>query len=120
MISLAKKRRFAAAMRAKPTKHEKILGRVLDAGCAGTVFKSQVILHGWIADYYAPAARLLVEVDGKSHESPRARTADAFRDRTLASHGYRTLRFTHNEIVNSLPAVVESISRVAAERTYGD
>jgi very-short-patch-repair endonuclease len=44
----------------------------------------------YIADFVAPRARLVVEVDGEYHA--RRRAADARRDRNLAKLGYRVLR----------------------------
>jgi len=51
---------------------------------------SQVPLLGFIADFYAPSARLVVEVDGAYHA--RRVTADARRDRKLTRAGHRIVR----------------------------
>ena len=57
----------------------------------GVSFRRQVPLGGrTIADFVAPAARLVIEVDGGSHRT-RAQ-ADARRDRVLERLGYRVLR----------------------------
>jgi very-short-patch-repair endonuclease len=57
----------------------------------GIAFRRQVPLGGrFIADFVAPSARLVVEVDGPCHKS-RSR-ADARRDRVLRRLGYRVLR----------------------------
>ncbi len=56
----------------------------------GVAFRRQVPLGGrFIADFFAPAARLVVEVDGGFHA--RRAVADARRDRVLARLGYRVL-----------------------------
>jgi very-short-patch-repair endonuclease len=58
---------------------------------AGAKRRRQVPLGGrFIADFVAPAARLVVEVDGAYHA--RRRRADAARDRKLARLGYRVVR----------------------------
>jgi very-short-patch-repair endonuclease len=44
----------------------------------------------FIVDFAAPAARVVIEVDGECHS--RRRTADARRDRALRRLGYRVLR----------------------------
>jgi very-short-patch-repair endonuclease len=53
-------------------------------------FRRQVPLGRFVADFAAPAAGLVVEVDGRHHAAQRGR--DAQRDRALARMGYRVLR----------------------------
>ena len=77
--------------RAAPTPSEALLWEQLRGGKLGVAFRRQVPLCGrYIADFFAPAARLVVEVDGSAHVGNAV--ADARRDRVLARHGYRTVR----------------------------
>ena len=64
-------------------------------------------LGGFIADFAAPCARLVIEVDGGYH-SQRER-ADARRDRQLAKLGYRTLRLTDELIRCDMAAALAAI-----------
>lgn len=65
-------------------------------------FRRQVILLGWIVDFYAAALRLAVEVDGPIHDSPSARAYDARRQLTLERElGIRFLRFTNAEVMQN-------------------
>jgi very-short-patch-repair endonuclease len=48
------------------------------------------VLAGFIVDFFAPAARLVVEVDGLQHRTRRG--ADRRRDARLAELGLRVLR----------------------------
>lgn len=57
----------------------------------------QVPILGWIADFYDPATRTIIEVDGDIHE--RQRDYDQFRDETMIAAGYRVIR-VHNDEVN--------------------
>ena len=84
----------------------------LRGGKQGVVFRRQVVLQGYIVDFYACAAQLVVEVDGEWHGS-RA-SADARRDRVLAAAGYRVLRLSAERVLSALPEVVASI-RAAVE-----
>ncbi|MBM4364454.1 MAG: DUF559 domain-containing protein [Deltaproteobacteria bacterium] len=69
-------------MRFGATPSEAALWRELRRGRLGVVFRGQVPLLGrYIADFYAPAAGLVVEVDGAWH-GPRER-ADSRRDEAL-------------------------------------
>ena len=64
--------------------------RELRSSQLGVAFRRQVPLLGFIADFYAPSARLIVEVDGGYHA--RRVTADARRDCKLTRAGYRVVR----------------------------
>jgi len=66
-------------------------------------------LFGWIADFYCPRCKLVVEVDGLSHIG-RERD-DAKRDAILLRHGYRTLRIPAVDVYRNLPAVVRRIAK---------
>ena len=78
----------AHAMRHAPTASEAALWRLISARKLGVSFRRQVPLAGrYIADFLAPSAHLVLEVDGDSHcgrTGPVAR-----RDRALARLGYR-------------------------------
>jgi very-short-patch-repair endonuclease len=80
----------AIAMRAAPTASEERLWALLRGNQLGVWFRRQVPLGRFVADFAAPAARLVVEVDGGYHA--RRWAADARRDRALSRLGYRVLR----------------------------
>jgi len=69
----------------------------------------QVVIGIYIADFVAPGARLIVEVDDSTHELKR--TADGRRDHNLARLGYRVLRLPA-ELVRRNPA--EAAARILA------
>jgi very-short-patch-repair endonuclease len=76
----------ARGMRAALTASEQLLWSHIRGRRLGVVFRRQVPLLGrFIADFLAPAERLVVEVDGAYH-AERAR-ADARRDAALARAG---------------------------------
>jgi len=97
-------------MRGAPTSSEEALWRALRAQQLGVRFRRQVPLGRYIADFVAPSARLVVEVDGGCH-SDRAQL-DARRDRALARLGYRVLRLPAELVLRS-PAVALSLVREA-------
>ena len=105
----------AHGMRQAPSPPEEALWRELRAGTLGVVFRRQVPLAGrFIADFLAPAARLVVEVDGPHHAQRRA--ADARRDRALARLGYRVLRLEAELVMgNASEAVVRIRAALAAQ-----
>lgn len=82
---------YAWHNRRAPTESEARLLEALRGGKLGVQFRRQVPLGGrYIVDFVAPAARLVVEVDGCYHAGRRH--ADRQRDRRLGHLGYRVLR----------------------------
>jgi very-short-patch-repair endonuclease len=73
------------------------LWSALRARQLGVQFRRQVPLAGrYIADFCAPAVRLVVEEDGAHHE--KRRNADARRDAELRRLGYRVLRVEAEQV----------------------
>ena len=98
-------------MRFSLTASEQLLWSRLSGRKLGVVFRRQVPLLGrFIADFLAPARRLVVEVDGAYHVE-RVR-ADAARDAVLGRAGYRVLRFEAQLVVREIDVVV---ARIQAE-----
>ena len=58
----------------------------------------------FIADFYCHSARLVVEIDGTSHDFKK--DYDQNRDEVVASMGLTTLRFTNQEVFNNLASVL--------------
>jgi len=103
----------ASQMRAAPTTSEQTLWAALRADLLGIAFRRQVPLAGrFVVDFLAPAARLVVEVDGGYHEQ-RGR-ADARRDRALRRLGYRVLHLDAKLVVSDLAGAVERVLQAVA------
>ncbi len=100
----------ARHLRHQMTPSEAALWSCFSAGKLGVRFQRQVPVAGrFIADFLAPAARLIVEVDGPCHR--RRAAADARRDRALRRLGYRVLRLEAELVTRS---VSEAVARVVA------
>jgi very-short-patch-repair endonuclease len=102
----------ARQMRWALTPSEQKLWGAINAGQLGVWFRRQVPLGRFIADFVAPAARLVVEVDGAYHA--RRASADARRDRKLVRLSYRVLRLDATLIEQQLEVAVARI-RAALE-----
>jgi very-short-patch-repair endonuclease len=95
-------------MRHNLSENERILWQRLSGNKLGVAFRRQVPVGGkYIADFIAPSARLIVEVDDRSHELKR--TADARRDRNLGRLGYRVLRLTAELVRRNVEEAVSLI-----------
>jgi very-short-patch-repair endonuclease len=111
-----KLRGHAAEMRGPHNAAEIALWRQLRAGQQGVWFRRQVVLLGsCIVDFYAPAAKLVVEVDGPHHTEPARRRADARRDRKLSKAGFRVLRLPASLVLGEPAKARELVLNALAE-----
>jgi very-short-patch-repair endonuclease len=99
-------------MRSEPTQAEGLLWARLKGSQLGVAFRRQVVLGEaqgklYVADFYAPAARLVVEVDGASHSNREG--ADARRDRALERLGYRVLRVSNACVERDIEEAVRQV-----------
>ena len=94
-------------MRSALTPSEQNLWAAINAGKLGVSFRRQFPLGNFIADFAAPAARLVIEVDGGYHA--RHGAADARRDRKLSRLGYRVLRLDAQLVEHDVDAAVALI-----------
>jgi very-short-patch-repair endonuclease len=67
-------------------------------------------------DFLWTAARLVVETDGwGAHRTRAAFEEDRARDQALAVAGYRTVRFTHRQVIDRPDAVAATLSALIAD-----
>jgi very-short-patch-repair endonuclease len=86
---------------------EQALWSEMRGGRLGVWFRRPVVIGRFIADFVAPRARLIVEVDGGYHATRGG--ADARRDRKLTRMGYRVLRLEADLIRRDVHAAVDQI-----------
>jgi very-short-patch-repair endonuclease len=99
-------------MRHAPSRPEAILFAALSDKKLGVLFRRQVRIGRFIADFAAPSVRLVVEVDGPHHLGRRA--ADARRDRLLERAGWRVVRLPAELVERELAAAVGRIREALA------
>jgi very-short-patch-repair endonuclease len=75
-------------------------------------FRRQQPIHPFIADFACMEARLIVELDGASHDTRLG--YDKSRDEKLKQMGYIALRFTNQDVAKNLEYVVNTILDHAA------
>jgi very-short-patch-repair endonuclease len=107
----------ARSLRANLTDAERCLwARLRRKQILGVQFYRQKPLGRYIADFYAPAARLVVEVDGSQHSEPLQFEHDRRRTAYLKGQGLQVLRFTDRQVLLELDAVAEEIFRAVANQ----
>ena len=93
------------------TEAERLLwARVRRKQLKGIQFYRQKPLGNYIVDFYAPAANLVIEVDGAEHFSPDGKEYDAHRDLYLQSMGLTVLRFPNSQVLNNIEGVIKKIN----------
>jgi len=97
----------------KNTTHaESILWQELRARQLGNYkFRRQHIILNYIADFVCLEKHLIVEVDGKIHQLRENADSDEMRTQRLNEIGFEVLRFSNEDILNDLPAVLERIDK---------
>lgn len=106
-------RQRAEHMRRNPTRAEGALWRELRRRPGGMFFWTQhVIGNRYIADFYCPAARLVIEVDGDSHDDRAAE--DRRRDDVMHEYGFKVMRLTNVAVLADTTGAVARIVQAAA------
>ncbi len=76
----------------------------------GRKFRRQHSIENYIADFYCPEERLVVELDGQGHFNPTAQEYDLKRTETLNSLGITVLRFENRLVFENLNSVLQEIN----------
>ena len=82
----------------------------------GLQFYRQKPLLNFIVDFYCPAAKLVVEIDGSQHAETSHQLEDQRRSELLASLGLAVLRFDNRQVLLEMDAVLAVINSAVAER----
>jgi len=98
---------------------QKLWSRLRRKQIGNVQFYRQKPLGGYIVDFYAPALRLVVEVDGSQHQFEKGLRKDAVRDDWLVAQGLAVLRFDNLQVLRETDAVVEVIAQRVMEWSKG-
>ena len=81
----------------------------------GVDFRRQHPVDNYVLDFYAPAIRLAVELDGGQHAETATVAHDTSRTRWLENRGVTILRFWNSDVVQNISGVLEVIAAKVAE-----
>jgi len=102
------------ALRREMTDAERALwSKLSNRQLGGLKFRRQYGLGEYIADFYCPESRLVVELDGGQHYQEEGKEYDALRAQYMSAMGIRTIRFPNNEVLANLAGVLAEIERSA-------
>lgn len=106
---------LARRLRRCPTAEETAVWDAIRARqLGGFKFRRQHIIAGFVADFYCPAAHLVVEVDGPSHRGREP--YDAGRDKIFAQLGIEVIRISNESVSRELGSVLDAIHRCCLNR----
>ncbi|WP_448663454.1 endonuclease domain-containing protein [Sphingomonas sp. CJ20] len=104
---------FARHLRRQLTLPEVLLWQALRTGPAGLRFRRQHPAGIYVLDFFCPAAKLAVEVDGEAHARGDRPERDAMRDSWLRAQGVRVLRIPAQVVLSDLEVAIRYIIVVA-------
>ena len=100
----------ARSLRQTATKPEKVLWNCLrNSSLGGVKFRRQFPIGPYVADFCCYNEKLIIELDGESHDFSEQK--DAERTAWLHGQGYRVLRFSNDDVLEHLEAVLVVIER---------
>ncbi len=103
-------KQYSRELRKNMTDAERLLWSKIRGKQLGNYqFYRQKIIGRYIADFYCPKAKLVVELDGGQHYSCSGEEKDAVRDSYMVSIGLKVLRFSDRDVINHLNGVMEKI-----------
>lgn len=101
-------------LRNEATAHERTLWRYLSNSQLGHKFSRQIQIGPFFGDFVCRGAKLIVELDGYSHDLTVE--ADARRELYLRNEGFEVIRFTNDDVTTNIDGVVSAISAALADR----
>ena len=103
---------YARTLRRDATAAEKILWHHLrNRQLNNFKFSRQEPIGPYIADFVCRAKKLIVEIDGVTHETAEELADDVARTEFLVGQGYRVIRFRNEDIFGDLGPVLDEIMR---------
>ena len=79
----------------------------------GVKFRREKVIGDYIADFAANEPKLVVEIDGNTHDIDDPR--DALRTRFLETLGYRVVRYSNSDVMQNLEGVLMNLAAVIDE-----
>jgi very-short-patch-repair endonuclease len=77
----------------------------------GWHFRKQAPIGRYVVDFVCHSAKLIIEIDGDSHYTDGGIASDAVRTAFLVGEGYRLLRFTNLDVMESDEGVYLAVAQ---------
>ena len=108
---------FANKLRKEMTKAESCLWKyaLRASQMKGYQFRRQRPVLRYIADFLCKELKLVIEVDGITHQGEETGVKDKRKTSDLEGAGFKVIRFTDEEVLKNMNGVIERIERVVEE-----
>ncbi|ARV14521.1 DUF559 domain-containing protein [Polaribacter sp. SA4-12] len=93
------------------TEAEQILWEQLKTKKLDIKFRRQHVVDEFIVDFVSTSKRLIIEVDGKYHNTKEQIEADELRTQILTELGFKVIRFTNEEVIGNIENVTKKITQ---------
>jgi very-short-patch-repair endonuclease len=94
---------------------QKLWWKLRDRRLGGFKFRRQQPAGPFVADFYCADCRLVIELDGDTHDGRES--YDAGRTRWLSDNGVAVIRFTNTDVHDNLEGVLESVLKTCESRS---
>jgi very-short-patch-repair endonuclease len=74
-------------------------------------FYRQYGIGEYIADFYCPQHKLVIEIDGSQHYSDDGREYDESREKYMSSLSIKTIRFSNLDVLQNIEGVLAEIAK---------
>jgi very-short-patch-repair endonuclease len=106
-------------LRNNSTRHEQLLWECLRKNkILGVRIKRQHPIGRYIADFYCHAAKLVIEIDGVTHNTTNQKLYDEERTLNLNINGLKVIRFSNDEVEHNLTGVVSEVTKYVRARLF--
>ena len=97
---------------------ETLLWRLLRRAPNGMAFRRQHPIGPYVLDFYCPAAKLAIEVDGAAHDFGDRPERDAARTEWLKGKGVDVMRIPAKDVLRNPDEVADAILRLCQPLHY--
>jgi very-short-patch-repair endonuclease len=85
--------------------------KLRDKKLMGCKFYRQYGIGEYIADFYCPQHKLVIEIDGSHHYSDDGREYDMSREKYMSSLAIKTIRFSNLDVLQNIEGVLAEIAK---------
>jgi very-short-patch-repair endonuclease len=108
-----KQKRLRKHLRNTATETERLLWSSLKGSqLLGYKFRRQQGIGQYVVDFYCPAKKMAIEIDGATHWTEQEQKRDRERQYYIEALGIRVLRFTNDDIYTNKDGVLNMIFAV--------
>ncbi len=109
-------KKMARELRNNPTLEEMLIWKHLRKKAIGYKIRRQHPVSSFIVDFYCHEKKVAIEIDGGIHKERNQFVKDLGRTAELERFGIKVIRYTNNDVINTIDFVVEDIIKVLDSR----